>query len=112
VVEHAYARQVVITLTYQADVVTLDVRDDGRGFDPSARSPSGSRGRGLAGIRSRTRALGGALAVESAPGEGTAIALSLPLPSQPSVRVSSVPVPADVTRGNVTPGNVTPGNVR
>jgi signal transduction histidine kinase len=79
VVEHADARRITVTLTYQTDLVSLDVRDDGRGFDPVRVHPSGSRGRGLAGIRSRARALGGELAVESAPGEGTTVALSLPL---------------------------------
>lgn len=85
VVEHAHARRVTITLTYQADLVRLDVRDDGRGFHPTRPAASGGRGRGLEGIRSRARALGGELAIESAPREGTTIALSLPSPS-PSPR--------------------------
>ena len=34
VVEHAAAQRVAITLTYQVDEVVLDVRDDGRGFEP------------------------------------------------------------------------------
>lgn len=79
VVEHAHARRLTITLTYQADLVSLDVRDDGRGFDPARLPAPCSRGRGLSGIRSRARALGGELAIESAPREGTTIALSLPL---------------------------------
>ncbi|MFT4165379.1 MAG: ATP-binding protein, partial [Microlunatus sp.] len=81
VVEHADAHRVTVTLTYQPDLVSLDVRDDGRGFDPSSVSVSGGRGRGLVGIRSRARELGGELAIESAREEGTVIALSLPLPS-------------------------------
>lgn len=84
VVEHADAHRVTVTLTYQPDLVSLDVRDDGRGFDPSSVSVSGSRGRGLVGIRSRARELGGELAIESAPKEGTVIAVSLPLPDSMS----------------------------
>ena len=80
VLEHAQARRATVTLTFQATSLTLDVRDDGQGFDPEAAGRSGpDRGRGLAGIRSRVRALGGELVVESAPGEGTAVAVSLPL---------------------------------
>jgi signal transduction histidine kinase len=82
VVEHADAVRATVTLTYQGDSVSLDVRDDGRGFDPLASdrvSGSHVRGHGLAGMRSRVCELGGELVVESAPGEGTALAVSLPI---------------------------------
>ena len=80
--EHAHATQVRATITYQDGSVSLDVVDDGRGFDPDALpAPSGDRGRGLAGIRSRIATLGGTVAVESTPGDGTAVAVSLPLPA-------------------------------
>lgn len=79
VVEHARAAQVVVTLTYQEDTVTLDIVDDGVGFDPSRQRANGVRGRGLAGIGDRVRELGGTLTVESAPGEGAALAASLPV---------------------------------
>jgi len=80
VVEHARASHVTVTLTYQQGSVSLDVRDDGCGFDPAAGVAAADRGRGLAGIRSRITALGGEVAVESAPGEGTALAVSVPVP--------------------------------
>ena len=79
VVDHARASQVTVTLTYQVDSLSLDVRDDGCGFDPKRVTTDPHRGRGLAGIRSRVNELGGLLVVESAPGEGTAIAVSVPL---------------------------------
>jgi len=79
VVEHAHATTAVVSLTYQSDVVALDVRDDGRGFDPDRVVTTGGRGRGLAGIRERARAFGGDLVVESVPGEGTTVAVSLPV---------------------------------
>ena len=80
VIEHANADRVAVSLTYQPDSVTLDVRDDGRGFDPTAVRPDGrGRGRGLAGIRARIDGLGGSFVIESAPGEGTALAVSIPL---------------------------------
>lgn len=79
VTEHAAARRATLTLTFQAESVSVDIRDDGRGFNPAALSARPGRGRGLAGIRARAVALGGELVVESAPGEGTALAVSLPL---------------------------------
>ncbi len=81
VVEHARATEVTVTLTYQESSVSLDVLDDGRGFDPATGSARGDRGRGLAGIRSRVTELGGEVVVESTPGEGTALAVSLPIPA-------------------------------
>lgn len=77
--EHAEASRVVVTLTYHPDQVVLDVRDDGRGFDPDRVPPPGSRGRGIAGIRDRAVALGGHAEVESAPGDGSTISVRFPL---------------------------------
>jgi signal transduction histidine kinase len=59
--------------------VTLDVVDDGRGFDPLY-VPAADGGFGLPAMRSRAESLGGTFAVESAPGQGTAVAVTLPLP--------------------------------
>ncbi|MGH3465247.1 MAG: sensor histidine kinase [Kribbellaceae bacterium] len=79
VLEHAGATTAVVTLTYQPDAVTLDVRDDGRGLPETAGPADPDRGRGLGGIRDRVRALGGDLVLESEPGEGTALAVSVPV---------------------------------
>ncbi|MFI5531041.1 sensor histidine kinase [Kitasatospora sp. NPDC051853] len=78
-VRHARARAVAVTLTYLDDEVTLDVFDDGVGFDPQALPEAGRARFGLHGMRERIAALGGSLTVESAPGEGTVVAVSLPL---------------------------------
>jgi signal transduction histidine kinase len=82
VVEHAVASNVVVSLTYQPDAVILDVCDDGRGFDPAQVTVQGTRGRGLAGMAARAREHGGELVVESQPGGGTALAVSLPVRRQ------------------------------
>jgi signal transduction histidine kinase len=79
VVEHAGARTAVVSLTYNPDEVLLDVRDEGRGFDPSRTSRTGDRGRGLDGIRERAAGLGGRCAVESSPGDGTTVSVAFPL---------------------------------
>lgn len=78
-VAHADASHVELTLSLMETEVALDVVDDGRGFAPV--DAVGGTGFGLATMRARARALGGTLAVESAPGAGTAVAATLPLPS-------------------------------
>ncbi|MEU3372227.1 sensor histidine kinase [Streptomyces sp. NPDC006660] len=79
-VRHAGADRAEITLSFMDTSVALDVVDDGRGFDPAAGRPRGSGGFGLPAMRSRAQSLGGTLSVESAPGQGTAVAITLPLP--------------------------------
>lgn len=79
--EHAGATRVAVTITFHSEELILDVRDDGRGFDPARVRPQGTRGRGLAGIRERVQALGGTVEVESAAGEGTTLTVHFPLSS-------------------------------
>jgi signal transduction histidine kinase len=80
VAKHAKASRVGLTLSYMEDLVTLDVRDDGVGFEPNAKRVNGSTsgGFGLAGMRQRVQRLAGRLEIESEPGGGTAISASLP----------------------------------
>ncbi|MGK5743053.1 sensor histidine kinase [Micromonospora sp. URMC 103] len=80
VVRHAGASRVGLTLSYMEDVVTLDVRDDGVGFDPAGRpAPRQTEGGyGLTAMRQRVVGVGGELTVESEPGGGTAISASVP----------------------------------
>ncbi|MDV6012547.1 sensor histidine kinase [Haloechinothrix sp. LS1_15] len=82
-VRHAAASRAEITLSYMDDGVTLDAVDDGIGFDPATTiacraGEDSDGGFGLAAMRARVRSLGGTLAVESAPGQGTALAVSFP----------------------------------
>lgn len=77
---HARANHASVTVGYLPDAVTLDVFDDGRGFDPAAvPPPSADGGYGLRAMRQRVEQLGGELSVESSPGEGTIIAAQFPL---------------------------------
>ncbi|HEY3681931.1 MAG TPA: sensor histidine kinase [Streptosporangiaceae bacterium] len=79
VAKHAAASRVGLTLSYMEDVVTLDVRDDGVGFDPALPCRSdGEGGFGLTAMRQRMRRLTGRLDIESEPGGGTAISASVP----------------------------------
>jgi signal transduction histidine kinase len=74
--KHAGASRVGMTLSYMGDVVTLDVRDDGVGFDPTA--PRADSSFGLTAMRDRVRGVGGSLEIESEPGGGTAVSASVP----------------------------------
>ena len=85
--EHARAATAVVSVAFLGSEVTMDIYDDGAGFDPSApASASGAAdgsGYGLRSLRERIAALNGSLAVESAPGEGTVVAIRLPLAELP-----------------------------
>jgi signal transduction histidine kinase len=76
VIKHApTATRVRITLR-EADMLVLDVRDDGPGFHPRLAE---EHGRGLRNMRDRIEAVGGSLTIESAPGSGTRIMAFVPL---------------------------------
>jgi signal transduction histidine kinase len=75
---HARAGRVALTLSYMDGEAALDVRDDGIGFAPGADGAGPNGGLGLHGMRERVEALGGRLAVESTPGGGTTVAVTVP----------------------------------
>ncbi|NUU32284.1 sensor histidine kinase [Arthrobacter sp. C9C5] len=77
---HADARTAVVTLSFLGTEVAMDIFDDGAGFDPSAvpERADGS-GYGLKSLRDRVAALAGTIDLESAPGDGTVVAIRLPL---------------------------------
>lgn len=77
---HARAGRVGVTLSFMVDEVTLDVRDDGHGFDLLAvPARTGTGGFGLDGMRARAERIAGSLTVESEPGHGTAVSARVPL---------------------------------
>ncbi|AQZ69144.1 hypothetical protein BKM31_53625 [[Actinomadura] parvosata subsp. kistnae] len=94
VAKHAGATRTALTLSYTDESVLLDIRDDGRGFDPQRPAD----GFGLDGMRQRARGVGGTLTVESEPGQGTTIAAAVPaLPAatpDPAAPDPAVPNPA------------------
>jgi signal transduction histidine kinase len=75
IVKHSACSEVGIKLAIDGALLRLELRDDGRGFDPLVPS----EGHGLSSLRNRAAALGGTLAVVSAPGAGTAITFDLPM---------------------------------
>ena len=84
VAKHAAATRVWLTLSYMDREVALDIRDDGRGFDPAGGQPGASAesgpggGFGLVAMRQRVEGLSGTLGVESEAGAGTVISVCVP----------------------------------
>lgn len=79
VAKHSRARRVTVTLTALDDEVALDVVDDGCGFEVAATpEPGPGGGHGLPTMRHRVAALHGAITIESAPGDGTALSARIP----------------------------------
>ncbi|KOU72296.1 nickel transporter [Streptomyces sp. MMG1533] len=94
--EHAAATRAALTLTCLDDQISLDVADNGRGFEgdpsraPSGPAPDSARGHGLPAMRIRAAQAGGTLTVESTPGEGTVVSAAIPLaPLASAVRSAS-----------------------
>ncbi|WP_194396176.1 sensor histidine kinase [Microbacterium atlanticum] len=75
VARHAQATIVSVTVTGGDGVATLEIVDDGRGFDPS----ESRAGFGIDGMGDRVALAGGTLEVDSAPGAGTTVRVRLPL---------------------------------
>lgn len=77
--KHARATTVNITLSYLKTSVMLDIQDDGSGFEPTQPHPPEVGGLGLTGMRERILPFHGKLEIESHRGEGTTIAVDIPL---------------------------------
>ncbi len=79
--KHAHADLVTVSMSRSENSVQIMIRDDGRGFDTSRKvfKPGRKGGYGLFSIGERLQYMGGDLLVESRPGKGTKVCLSLGL---------------------------------
>jgi signal transduction histidine kinase len=75
VLKHACARRVEVRLVQGQDCLSLEITDDGTGFDPETATKHG--GFGLRSMRERAKQIGGTLCVESGPGKGTRIRMEV-----------------------------------
>ena len=71
---HASAKNAKVTIAQNSDKITVEIADDGHGFDPERQ-----RGMGILGMEERVRRLGGTLTIDSAPGKGSTVDAELPL---------------------------------
>jgi signal transduction histidine kinase len=74
--KYAKASHVLVSVHNYPTYVTVQIQDDGEGFEPNSMRPNSH---GLAGMRHRVEAAGGRLTVSSELGKGTAISAVIPL---------------------------------
>lgn len=74
---HSEARSILIVLASEEDRYVMRIEDDGQGFTPARQA----KGIGLIGIEERVAEMGGTLTLDSKPGAGTRIRISIPLPN-------------------------------
>jgi signal transduction histidine kinase len=75
---HSHAAKIETEITYENTGVRLRIRDDGHGFDQKI-VDSGRAGHwGLCGMRERAKAIGAELNIQSHPGTGTEVELTIP----------------------------------
>ncbi len=77
-IRHGEARHVQVSLQAIGAAAEFEICDDGKGFDPATRNTTGH---GLDNFARRARELGAEFLIDSAPGKGTRIKLTFPLPS-------------------------------
>jgi len=75
VYRHADASAINVCLSFDEDSVSLEIRDNGRGFDPDSASVSG---RGLRNMFQRASELGGQVEITSVPGQGASVRVNVP----------------------------------
>ncbi len=79
ILKHAQATEASVRLKREADIVRLSVRDDGAGFDTEAIRSGLSAGLGIRSMTERVQMLEGRMNIDSSPGNGTRIEVSLPV---------------------------------
>jgi PAS domain S-box-containing protein len=77
-IRHSGASRVAVSLESEDHLLRAEVRDDGRGFAKERPFSDEGQGLGLVGMRERARHAGGTLEIDSAPGAGTLVRVTLP----------------------------------
>jgi len=77
VARHAQASQAWITIQGEDGQLKIEIRDDGLGFNAEAETSGGHYG--LLGLRERARLAGGQMSIDSRPGSGTTLCMSIPV---------------------------------
>ncbi|HEY3349761.1 MAG TPA: two-component regulator propeller domain-containing protein [Thermoanaerobaculia bacterium] len=78
---HSGAKSVTVAFRLEDRKLSVEVADDGAGFDAPARNAAETEGRGLENMRTRAQALGGTFTIAASPGGGTWIGVEgMPLP--------------------------------
>jgi ligand-binding sensor domain-containing protein/signal transduction histidine kinase len=78
-VRHGAPTQLDVAMQFDQRTLQIEIRDDGQGFDPATLASSNGRHYGLIGMRERVERLGGVFALVSQPGQGTQVAVRIPV---------------------------------
>ena len=83
--KHAMASRVLVTIDFSPEGTLFTIRDNGRGFHPPERigDLAGSGKLGLTGMQEGAQLIGARLSIKSIPGEGTAVTVEVPNPTEP-----------------------------
>ena len=95
VAKHARASVVHIAVTTDDGTLTLAVRDDGVG------GAALGEGSGLVGLQDRVEALGGTITIDSVAGEGTCVAVTLPIASKLDQEIETLLGPPHLDRADL-----------
>ncbi|MEX2425893.1 MAG: sensor histidine kinase [Thermomicrobiaceae bacterium] len=81
---HSHATRCSISIQHNDETVLINVRDNGRGFDPAAVKVQTRGGSGIIGMRERAEVIGATLDVDTSLGDGCRVCLVIPMAVQPS----------------------------
>lgn len=87
-VRHAGASHLSLSLTAAPAAITLEIADNGSGFDPDGPAPDGRFG--LQGMRERAELIGADFTIESEPGSGTTVRVTIPRDSVAQAALGNV----------------------
>jgi len=81
ILKHAKATEMVVNLNYQDNIFSLEISDNGEGFNIAQKkqSATSTSGVGLKSMSNRAKLIGADLSMDSGPGKGTTILIELPL---------------------------------
>ena len=86
---HAEATNASVIVSFTDELLQLNVKDNGRGFDLQAVETDNAGHLGLLGMRERAESLGGQLHIDTCPGGGTSVVLKVPLTTAVTAETST-----------------------
>ena len=79
IIKHANAKEVMVSIHLERDAIHLTIKDDGVGFNGNANPAARKNSFGLIGMQERALILNGCAKIESRPGHGTVVDVSIPV---------------------------------
>ena len=79
IIKHATAQKIIIYLRYSPEELTLNITDDGKGFDLTPLNDNASHGLGIKNMHSRARLMGAVFLISSTLGIGTTVSIAVPI---------------------------------